>query len=60
MYDIRIEAILSAILSVRMRPQTQTTTKELYECFKCGKRTESGGTCDCGGELQHIGRSRDL
>lgn len=45
---------------VGMRPQTQTECQELYECFECGARTESGGTCDCGGELQHIGRSRDL
>ncbi|MGM0683207.1 MAG: rubrerythrin-like domain-containing protein [Halobacteriota archaeon] len=43
-----------------MRPQTQTKGQELYECFECGTRTESGGTCDCGGELCHIGRSRDL
>ena len=44
----------------RMRPQTQTTEQELYECFNCGARTKAAGSCECGGELRHIGRSRDL
>jgi len=60
MYNIRIEPIITGMLSVHMRPQTQTVAREVYECFKCGKRTEAGPTCDCGGALQHIGRSRDL
>jgi len=43
-----------------MRPQATHTERELYECFECGQRTDSAGTCECGGELMHIGRSRDL
>jgi len=43
-----------------MRPETGVDERELYECFECGARTESGGTCECGGELMHLGRSRDL
>ncbi|MFC7187456.1 rubrerythrin-like domain-containing protein [Halorubrum yunnanense] len=43
-----------------MRPESDSHGRELYECFECGARMESGGTCDCGGELRHLGRSRDL
>jgi hypothetical protein len=43
-----------------MRPETKITAQELYECFNCGSRTKSAGGCECGGELRHIGRSRDL
>ncbi|MFC6887808.1 rubrerythrin-like domain-containing protein [Halorubrum trueperi] len=43
-----------------MRPECKMKAKELYECFKCGSRRETGGTCECGGALQHLGRSRDL
>ncbi|WP_147587247.1 rubrerythrin-like domain-containing protein [Halorubrum lipolyticum] len=43
-----------------MRPESETHGREVYECFKCGARSESDGTCECGGELQHLGRSRDL
>ncbi|WP_435093737.1 rubrerythrin-like domain-containing protein [Halorubrum sp. N11] len=44
-----------------MRPETEIHGRELYECFKCGARSETGSnTCECGGELQHLGRSRDL
>ena len=43
-----------------MRPESETGGRELYECFKCGSRSETGGICECGGELQHLGRSRDL
>ncbi|WP_152422937.1 rubrerythrin-like domain-containing protein [Halorubrum kocurii] len=43
-----------------MRPESGANGQELYECFECGARSESGGTCECGGELQHLGRSRDL
>lgn len=43
-----------------MRPQSEIERQELYECFECGARTDSGGTCECGGDLKHLGRSRDL
>ncbi|QAU12530.1 rubrerythrin-like domain-containing protein [Halorubrum sp. BOL3-1] len=43
-----------------MRPQSEHTEKEVYECFECGRRTDSPGQCECGGELLHLGRSRDL
>ncbi|WP_152421915.1 rubrerythrin-like domain-containing protein [Halorubrum saccharovorum] len=43
-----------------MRPESEHTGRELYECFECGERYERGGTCECGGELRHLGRSRDL
>ncbi|MFC6772298.1 rubrerythrin-like domain-containing protein [Halorubrum pallidum] len=44
-----------------MRPECNTGGEELYECFDCGFRCESGGTCPtCDGELRHLGRSRDL
>jgi|AntRauTorcE11897_2_1112592.scaffolds.fasta_scaffold00007_16 hypothetical protein len=43
-----------------MRPQSEIDGQELYECFECGERTESGGMCECGGQLRHLGRSRDL
>ena len=43
-----------------MRPNTTEGGEELYECFECGARSETAGHCDCGGELLHLGRSRDL
>ena len=46
-----------------MRPQPNRTEEELYECLECGERAQSkeSGTCEgCGGELLHLGRSRDL
>lgn len=43
-----------------MRPEYENHGEEVYECFKCGRRTDSPGECECGGELRHIGRSRDL
>ncbi|MUW15635.1 rubrerythrin-like domain-containing protein [Halorubrum sp. CBA1125] len=43
-----------------MRPNYDTNGQELYECLSCGARTDEGGTCECGGELRHLGRSRDL
>ena len=43
-----------------MRPNYTTSGEELYECFECGARSEESGRCDCGGELLHLGRSRDL
>ncbi|WP_321169153.1 rubrerythrin-like domain-containing protein [Halorubrum sp. Eb13] len=56
----RAEAMLLAIKRVDMRPEYESDGQELYECFECGERTDSGGTCECGGELKHLGRSRDL
>jgi DNA-directed RNA polymerase subunit RPC12/RpoP len=46
-----------------MRPNKSVTEAELYECLECGARAEAdeSGVCeDCGGELLHLGRSRDL
>ena len=43
-----------------MRPKSDQIGQELYECFECGALVEDGGTCECGGDLRHIGRSRDL
>ena len=43
-----------------MRPKYDHSEQELYECFKCGALVDEAGTCECGGELRHIGRSRDL
>ncbi|MFC6753132.1 rubrerythrin-like domain-containing protein [Halorubrum tibetense] len=43
-----------------MRPNCKNSGEELYECFECGARGETPGRCECGGELQHLGRSRDL
>jgi hypothetical protein len=43
-----------------MRPKYDCESEEVYECFECGRRTGSAGECECGGELLHIGRSRDL
>ncbi|MDR9380296.1 MAG: rubrerythrin-like domain-containing protein [Natronomonas sp.] len=46
-----------------MRPSDVQATIKLYECFKCGARVEDAapGRCEeCGGELLHLGRSRDL
>ena len=46
-----------------MRPADTESSVELYECFECGSRVEDPGTpkCeDCGGELRHLGRPRDL
>ncbi|WP_155118424.1 rubrerythrin-like domain-containing protein [Halorubrum sp. BV1] len=44
-----------------MRPECDTSGEKVYECFKCGSRCETGGACPaCGGELRHLGRSRDL
>jgi len=43
-----------------MRPEFESDGQELYECFECGARTDSDGTCECGGDLKHLGRSRDL
>jgi len=45
---------------VCMRPEYDHSERELYECFKCGTLVDEDGTCECGGELRHIGRSRDL
>ncbi|MES3160429.1 MAG: rubrerythrin-like domain-containing protein [Halorubrum sp.] len=43
-----------------MRPNCTDDGEELYECFECGTRSEAPGRCECGGELRHLGRSRDL
>ncbi|PSP38893.1 hypothetical protein BRC63_07735 [Halobacteriales archaeon QH_10_70_21] len=46
-----------------MRPDDRTTGEKVHECFTCGARAEgsAAGTCPaCGGELRHLGRSRDL
>lgn len=46
-----------------MRPTEPDYEEELYECFDCGERIDAPETrvCpDCGGELRHISRSRDL
>lgn len=46
-----------------MRPNNTEKSLEMYECFECGVRVEkvNPGTCEeCGGELLHLGRSRDL
>lgn len=46
-----------------MRPNKTVSEAELYECFECGSRAEAAesGVCEnCGGELLHLGRSRDL
>ena len=46
-----------------MRPKKSVIEAELYECFTCGSRAEvvESGVCEsCGGELLHLGRSRDL
>lgn len=46
-----------------MRPRVSEETTELYECFSCGERvsdTESQLCDSCGGQLLHLGRSRDL
>jgi len=43
-----------------MRPNSKIDGEELYECFECGSRSDEPGYCDCGGELLHLGRSRDL
>lgn len=39
-----------------MRPESEIYGQELYECFECGVRSETGGICECGGDLQHLGR----
>ncbi|WP_254840390.1 rubrerythrin-like domain-containing protein [Natronomonas marina] len=46
-----------------MRPKTEESGGKVYECFDCGSRVEgsTSGRCgSCGGELCHLGRSRDL
>ncbi|QHS17642.1 rubrerythrin-like domain-containing protein [Halopenitus persicus] len=46
-----------------MRPKTDVETESVYECFDCLARTvdPETPTCDdCGGDLWHIGRSRDM
>lgn len=43
-----------------MRPNCTDDGEEVYECFECGARAEASGRCECGGELLHLGRSRDL
>lgn len=43
-----------------MRPDCEYDGIELYECFKCGALVTAAGTCECGGALRHVGRSRDL
>jgi hypothetical protein len=46
-----------------MRPNNAEVGIDMYECFDCGARAEDPDTevCpDCGGELLHLGRSRDL
>ncbi|MUV85898.1 rubrerythrin-like domain-containing protein [Natronomonas sp. CBA1123] len=46
-----------------MRPATQKSGTELYECFDCGRRTEHAESlvCTaCGGELWNLSQSRDL
>jgi DNA-directed RNA polymerase subunit RPC12/RpoP len=46
-----------------MRPNANTETREVYECFECGGRIDEPETrrCqDCGGELFNVSRSRDL
>ncbi|WP_299232621.1 rubrerythrin-like domain-containing protein [Natronomonas sp.] len=46
-----------------MRPNQIECGAEVHECLECGNRTEAddAGICpECGGELLHLGRSRDL
>lgn len=46
-----------------MRPNDSEIHGKVYECFVCGTRAggDEGRTCpDCGSELRHIGRPRDL
>ncbi|MCY4731128.1 rubrerythrin-like domain-containing protein [Natronomonas gomsonensis] len=46
-----------------MRPNIFGGGTELYECFDCGRRTETAETpscSSCGGELRNLTRSRDL
>ncbi|MFO7925693.1 rubrerythrin-like domain-containing protein [Natronomonas sp.] len=60
---IRPRTTYVATISARMRPNNTQTCFEVYECFYCGVRAEgiNPGTCEeCGGELLHLGRSRDL
>lgn len=58
--NIRAEVTSNGTNCHDMRPNYEPESRELYECFNCAGRTTAGGTCECGGELQHIGRSRDL
>ncbi|MEF8777673.1 MAG: rubrerythrin-like domain-containing protein [Natronomonas sp.] len=46
-----------------MRPNQIKNGINTYECFECGARVDDPDTrtCPgCGGELLHLGRSRDL
>jgi len=46
-----------------MRPNNAEDGIDVYECFNCGARSEAPDSevcADCGGELLHLGRSRDL
>jgi rRNA maturation endonuclease Nob1 len=46
-----------------MRPNTIQIDTKIHECFECGRRIENpdGKACgECGGELRHLSRSRDL
>ncbi|WP_321162975.1 rubrerythrin-like domain-containing protein [Halorubrum sp. T3] len=58
--NIRRVIIYHGCVSMYMRPEYECDSEEVYECFECGRRTDSAGECECGGELLHIGRSRDL
>ena len=50
-------------IKMNVRPEIPTIDSELYECFECGARV-TGPTdrhCErCGGELQNLGKERDL
>jgi rRNA maturation endonuclease Nob1 len=46
-----------------MRPESETATDAVYECFGCGRRAEDpdGRVCDgCGSAMRNIGADRDL
>ena len=46
-----------------MRSDTFKAEKEMYDCFECGAREtdpEQSICSECGGELCHLGRPRDL
>lgn len=60
---IRIHISTNIVILENMRLINIEHGVEVYECFECGCRVEKAdpGTCEkCGGELLHLGRSRDL